>query len=151
MSKHNNYSKYKDYSKLNYDPKDDRAVANAIVAKAEEDRKAREALMAQFDEEPEANVEVEVDECAACDPVEESAEELPTIDTNGNEPLVGVTTTKLNIRSNPFVAADNVVTVVNEGTVVMIDYPVADGEWFKVYTEAGIEGYCMKKFVKVSN
>lgn len=144
MSKHYNYNKYKDYSKHNYDPKDDRAVANAIVAKAEEDRKAREALMAQFDTEP--GVEVDVDECAACDVVEE----LPTIDTTGNEPLVGVTTTRLNIRSTPAVA-DNVVTVVNEGTVVMIDYPVEDGEWFKIYTEAGIEGYCMKKFVKVSN
>lgn len=150
MSKHNNYNKYRDLSKYNYDPKDDRAVANAIVARAEEDRKAREALMAQLDAEPEeevvADVEVDVDECAACDVVEE----LPTIEGDGNEPLVGVVTTRLNIRSNPAVG-DNVVTVVNEGTVVMIDYPVADGEWFKVYTEAGVEGYCMKKFVKVSN
>lgn len=142
MSKHNNYSKYKDYSKYNYDPKDDRAVAEAIVARAEEDRKAREALMAQlYEGESEADVEVDVDECAACDPV---------VEANKSEPLVGTTTTTLNIRSNPFVAADNIVTVVNEGTVVMIDNPDEDGDWFKVYTEAGVEGYCMKKFVKVS-
>lgn len=139
MSKHNNY---KNYSKYNYDPTDDRAVANAIVAQAEEARKAREALIAQAENEPE---EVVVEE-----PVTEVVEELPVIEGDGNEPLVGTTTTRLNIRSNPAIELDNVVTVVNEGTVVMIDYPVVDGDWFKVYTEAGVEGYCMKKFVKVS-
>lgn len=143
MSKHNNYNKY---SKYNYDPKDDKAVANAIVARAEEDRKAREAMFAELDKEPEeevidGDIEVDVDECAACDPV---------IEVDKNEPLVGTTTTRLNIRSNPSVAADNVVTVVNEGTVVMIDSSV-DDKWYKIYTEAGIEGYCMKEFVKVSN
>lgn len=150
MSKHGNYNKYRDLSKYNYDPNDDRAIANAIVARAEENRKTREAMLAQLDAESEekvtADIEVDVDECAACDAVEE----LPTIEGDGNEPLVGVVTTRLNIRSNPEVG-DNVVTVVSEGTVVMIDYPVADGDWFKVYTEAGVEGYCMKKFVKVSN
>lgn len=139
MSKHNNY---KNYSKYNYDPTDDRAVANAIVAQAEEARKAREALIAQAENEPE--------EAVVEEPVTEVVEELPVIEGDGNEPLVGTTTTKLNIRRNPAVELDNVVTVVNEGTVVMIDYPVADGDWFKVYTEAGVEGYCMKKFVKVS-
>lgn len=142
MSKHNNYNKYKDYSKYNYDPKDDRAVANAIVAQADEARKAREALVAQAENEPEEEVVEE--------PAVEVVEELPVIEGDGNEPLVGTTTTKLNIRSNPAVQADNVVTVVNEGTVVMIDYPVAEGDWYKVYTEAGVEGYCMKQFVKVS-
>lgn len=135
MSKHGNYNKYRDLSKYNYDPNDDRAVANAIVARAEENRKAREAMLAQLDAEAEAEAEV----------VEE-----PVIEVVKDEPLVGTTTTKLNIRSMPEVG-DNVVTVVNEGTVVMIDCPVADGEWFKIYTEAGVEGYCMKKFVKVSN
>lgn len=143
MSKHNNYNKYKDYSKYSYDPKDDRAVANAIVNMAEEQRKSREAMFAQLEAEPEVEVTVEAK-------VEEPVEELPSIEGDGNDPLVGVTTTRLNIRSTPAVG-DNVVTVVNEGTVVMIDYPVADGDWFKIYTEAGVEGYCMKKFVKVSN
>lgn len=142
MSKHNNYNKYKDYSKYNYDPNDNQAVSRAIVAQADEARKAREALIAQAENEPEEEVVEE--------PAVEVVEELPVIEGDGNEPLVGTTTTKLNIRSNPAVQADNVVTVVNEGTVVMIDYPVAEGDWYKVYTEAGVEGYCMKQFVKVS-
>lgn len=146
MSKHKDYSKYRDCSKYDYDPKDDRAVARAIIAQAEEQRKAREAMFAQLDKEAEAETTAEVEA-----KVEEPVDELPTITGDGNEPLVGTVTTRLNIRSTPAVASDNIVTVVNEGTVVMIDYPVADGDWFKIYTEAGVEGYCMKKFVKVSN
>lgn len=94
------------------------------------------------------------DDLPAAEPVVEEAPveaELPTIEGDGNEPLVGVTKTRLNIRENPEVAANNIVAVVNEGTVLMIDYPVADGDWFKVYTETGIAGYCMKEFVKTNN
>lgn len=109
----------------------------------------REVAAAKEPEIEVNEIEVDIDDSASSDPVEVA--EKPTIDTDGNEPLVGVTTTTLNIRETPVVAADNVVTVVNEGTVVMIDYPVADGDWFKVYTEAGIEGYCMKEFVKINN
>lgn len=142
MSKHNNYNKYSDRSKINFNSTEGDDVTKAIIAKVDEDRKAREALIAQAENEPEEEVVEE--------PAVEVVEELPVIEGDGNEPLVGTTTTKLNIRSNPAVEADNVVTVVNEGTVVMIDYPVADGDWYKVYTEAGVEGYCMKQFVKVS-
>lgn len=149
MSKHNNYNKYRDNSRINFNSTEGDAVTKAIIAKVDDDRKTREALIANA----EAEVEEEVVDTAVEEIVEEPAvevvEELPTIEGDGNEPLVGTTTTRLNIRSNPAVG-DNVVTVVNEGTVVMIDYPVADGDWFKVYTEAGVEGYCMKKFVKIS-
>lgn len=109
---------------------------------------AREAAAAKEPEIEVNEIEVDVDDSASSDPVEVAE---PEIEVNKDEPLVGVTTTTLNIRENPVVAADNVVTVVNEGTVVMIDYPVADGDWFKVYTEAGVEGYCMKEFVKINN
>lgn len=132
MSRHNNYNNYRQMNN-NRD--------RSPVAKVEENHEVLEV-------NNEETVEV-----ATVDVVEEPAvevvEELPVIEGDGNAPLVGTTTTKLNIRSTPEVA-DNIVTVVNEGTVVMIDYPVADGDWFKIYTEAGVEGYCMKKFVKVS-
>lgn len=81
-----------------------------------------------------ANVEVEVDE-----PVEEKAAES----------LIGVVNCKLlNIRKKPS-AESEVVTAVPADTVLMIEPDKSSEEWYKVYTEAGVEGFCMKKFVAV--
>lgn len=136
MSKHHNYRNYRQMVN---------PVDEAVPVEVKED-------VAEVIAEAIANEEVDVDECAACDPVE-VVEELPTIEEDGNEPLVGVVSgcSKLNIRAAASKEAD-VVTVVDEGTVVMIDYPVdQNSDWFKVYTEAGVEGFCMKQFVTVNN
>lgn len=129
-----------------------RETSKMVVAKAEADKAAREAAMAAIYEpkEVETDVEVDVDESAACDEVEEAAVEAPAIEPSKNEPLIGVTTTRLNIRETPNVEAGNIVAVVAEGTVVMIDGPNVNDEWLKIYTESGVEGYCMSKFVKIN-
>lgn len=64
--------------------------------------------------------------------------------------MVGVVTDclKLNIRKEPSkdseVAA--IVTCLDE---LMIDLDASTDDWYAVYTAAGIEGFCMKKFVAV--
>lgn len=137
MSKH----RHTNYNQINKE-------SSKAITEFEEQKNAREAeriavIREAFKDEIEEAMPV-VEEA----PVET---EIPSIEGDGNEPLVGVSTTRLNIRENPVVAANNIVAVVNEGTVLMIDYPVADGDWFKVYTEAGVAGYCMKEFVKINN
>lgn len=131
MGKNHNYRNYRQMTK---------PVDEAVPAEVKE-----------IIEEAAANLEVDVDECAACDEVVEVTEELPTIDTDGNAPLVGVVCNceRLNIRMEPNKKSDPV-AVVNKDTVLMIEYPVdVNSEWFKVYTEAGVEGYCMTQFVDI--
>lgn len=57
---------------------------------------------------------------------------------------------KLNIRVAP-VAGSTPVTVVDKDTTVMIDMACSTDEWFKVYTATGVEGYCMRQFIKINN
>ena len=54
--------------------------------------------------------------------------------------------TKLNVREQPEIDAD-VVCVLNNGTEVEINVVNSTNEWFSVCTAAGIEGYCMRKFI----
>lgn len=53
---------------------------------------------------------------------------------------------KLNVRTQPATDAD-VVCVLNSGTEIVINVNNSTDEWFSVCTAAGIEGYCMRKFV----
>lgn len=88
---------------------------------------------------PENVVEDVVDET-----VKEPIEETPAA------PVTGVVTNclKLNIRENPNTDSKVVceVTMLDE---LVIDEEASTDEWFKVYTEMGVEGFCMKKYVAV--
>lgn len=86
-------------------------------------------------------------------PVEEVAEvEEPIVVLE--EPVVEVTTLegkvtgckKLNVRENPNTTSE-VICVVSENDTVLIDEVESTGEWYKVCTEAGAYGFCMKKFI----
>lgn len=55
---------------------------------------------------------------------------------------------KLNVRKLPNQDAKILCEIV-EGSEVMIDEKASTAAYFKVCTEAGIDGYCMKKFIKV--
>lgn len=57
--------------------------------------------------------------------------------------------TKLNVRANPSTTAD-VVCVLDVASEVTIDKKQSTKDWFKVVTNTGIEGYCMRKFVEAS-
>jgi len=57
---------------------------------------------------------------------------------------------RLNIRKEPSRVAD-VICEVSEGTTLMVVQSESTDDWFKVYTEAGVEGYCMKNFVTIKS
>ena len=55
---------------------------------------------------------------------------------------------KLNVRKVPHSEADILCTV-DASTNLVIDHAESTKDFYKVCTAAGIEGYCMRKFVKV--
>lgn len=55
----------------------------------------------------------------------------------------------LNVRKRPRTDPNNVITVIPVSTEVEIDLEKSNDEFYKVYTSAGIEGYCMKKFIAI--
>lgn len=59
---------------------------------------------------------------------------------------VVVNCAKLNVREEPDAHAD-VICVLDVMSEIMIDVNKSDNEWLKVHTAAGVEGYCMRKFV----
>ena len=67
------------------------------------------------------------------------------------EPVFGTVAncTKLNIRKNPAAGA-TVVCVLDAGTKLEIDVTRSTSDWFKVSTVSGVDGYCMRKFIKAT-
>jgi len=55
---------------------------------------------------------------------------------------------KLNVRERPTVESPVVCEVVSQ-TELMIDEKESTEEFYKVCTAAGIEGFCMKKFIAI--
>lgn len=86
-----------------------------------------------------------------------------TVDEENNEVVEGrveeVSTTYgvvsecslLRIRKTPVVTPDNTICEIKEGTSVMIslDGSDEDSDFYKVTTESGVEGFCMKKYIKI--
>lgn len=98
--------------------------------------------------------EVNETEEIAEDVVEEPevVEEIEAVEeTKEENTLVGYVSgcTKLNIREEAYPGA-KVLCTVPEKAVLLIDASESTTEWYKIYTESGMEGYCMKKFVTVS-
>lgn len=84
-------------------------------------------------------VEEVVEEPVVEEVVEEVIEEIP-------EPeFCVVTCERLNIREAPNAKAA-VLCVVTEGEELMIAPDESTDDWYGVYTKAGVEGFCMKKF-----
>ena len=54
----------------------------------------------------------------------------------------------LNIRAKSNINSEIIATV-KAGTELLINEDESVNEWYKVCTEAGIEGFCMKKYVSV--
>lgn len=77
---------------------------------------------------------------------EESVEETKPI----AEPVHGVVIdcAKLNVRELPNPNAP-VVTIIKVSSKVLVDETESTEDFYKVYTETGVDGYCMKKFIAV--
>lgn len=66
------------------------------------------------------------------------------------EPVIGLVSncTNLRIRKEPDEKAE-VLGILSVDTEVMIDEDESIGEFYKVYTDSGLEGFCMKPFITV--
>lgn len=91
------------------------------------------------------------------DLVDENSEELPVIEETPAIELtpktevtgVVVDCSKLNMRVEPYAGADIVCTI-DCGTEVVIDEAESTDEFYAVCTPAGMEGYCMRKYIEVN-
>ena len=104
-----------------------------------------------YDEETKslADVTEEVEEEIA--EVNESEEVTKEATKEADSTVVGYVSGcfKLNIREEGYPGA-NVVCVVPEKTILLIEVAESNDEWYKVYTETGMEGFCMKQYVTLS-
>lgn len=104
-----------------------------------------------YDEETKslADVTEEVEEEIA--EVNESEEVIKEATKEADSTVVGYVSgcLKLNIREEGYPGA-NVVCVVPEKTALLIEVAESNDEWYKVYTETGMEGFCMKQYVTLS-
>lgn len=69
---------------------------------------------------------------------------------NSEDVKIGFVTNckKLNVREEPRTDAD-IVCEVDYQNELMIDENESTEEFYKVFTTAGIEGFCMKKFIAI--
>lgn len=83
------------------------------------------------------------------EPIEEVVEPEEEITEEPEEYLMGnVTAKELYIREAPNKNADSLCTI-KKGTEVMIDEVASTEDFYSVVTESGIEGFCMKQFIKI--
>ena len=88
--------------------------------------------------------------------VEEAAEPLdqPVEETPKKETKVGIVANceKLNLRRSPLKDSDgaNIITELLSGVAVVIDEDESTPDFYKVTTETGLEGYCMRRFIELS-
>ena len=91
--------------------------------------------------------------------IEESTNEetsaIPSVEEKVDEDtckLYGVVNCeRLNIRTEPRVAIGNIACTVSRNTELMIDKNNSIDEWYHVFTNTGLEGYCMSAYVSVQN
>lgn len=92
-------------------------------------------------------------EFESVEPSEETVSE-PEIEAEAPQPVesksydLGVVTgcAKLRVRSEPRFGT-NVVCEIGKGTRVMIDKEQSTNEYYKIFTESGIEGFCVKTYI----
>ena len=86
---------------------------------------------------------------AAAEPVDQPVEEAPK-----KESKVGIVANceKLNLRRSPLKDSDgaNIITELLPGVAVVIDEDESTPNFYKVTTETGLEGYCMRQFIELS-
>ncbi|MBS6180563.1 MAG: SH3 domain-containing protein [Erysipelotrichaceae bacterium] len=54
---------------------------------------------------------------------------------------------KLNVREEPKADA-NVVDTIDVNSEIMIDMTESTDEFYKIHTSSGLEGFCMRKYIK---
>ena len=98
----------------------------------------------------EPSEEVKTEAVAESKPSEESVTENVEVETEVETKTydLGVVSgcKKLRVRSEPRFGT-NVVCEIDQGTRVMIDRSQSTFDYYKIYTESGIEGFCNKTYI----
>ena len=100
-------------------------------------------------EEPEPEVEEEIVEEQPLEgqtTIPEVEPEVPAAEIRKFGKIIGCK--KLNVRKLPSRDAE-IISELVEGSEVMIDEKETTALFYKICTEHGIEGFCMKQFIKV--
>lgn len=129
MSKNKNYHNYKNYS--NNKPQTEEVTPEVV------------------DAQEEVTVEVKVEEEAT--PVQEEVTPAPVPAPQPKEkPTIGVVANcpRLRVRAAASINAE-VLCEIESGSEVTIDKSKSTKDFYAVCTSAGVEGFCMKKFIIV--
>lgn len=96
----------------------------------------------------EVKEEAVVEEVKVEEPTPVVEQPKPVVKPEPPKPLTGIVAgcAKLNVRESANTTA-NVLAVINEGSEVVINRIKSTVDFYAVCTAAGIEGYCMKKFI----
>ena len=84
------------------------------------------------------------------EPVEIEQEEVAEVQPEPPKPVIGIVMNcnRLNVRAAALMTS-TIVTVITEGTEVLINESASTNEFYKVWTAAGFEGFCLKKFIEI--
>lgn len=79
------------------------------------------------------------------------SEEIVEEDTSASETIIGIIDNciKLRVREEASINSE-VIAELEAGKIVLINEEDSTDDFYSVYTEAGIKGFCMKKFVKIN-
>ncbi len=82
--------------------------------------------------------------------VENVVETVDEVAVNEPEPTIGIVTdcVKLNVREDANPTA-MIVGTIGADTELVVDMAESTDDFYKVITSAGIEGYCMKRFITI--
>lgn len=145
MSNHN----YSQYSNNKKKKSNNRNIGTAAQA-ADNKLKQEESVTIVEAEEIKMGTDVESLEPAVfMGPIEVLDPVIETVETVTLPATVTGTVTgcsKLNVRAKPSTDSE-VVTILNGDSEVAIDPARSTNEWLKITTAAGVEGFCMRKFV----
>ena len=136
MSNHN-YSQYSNNKKKkNYNkPKFDETIEE----------------VATFEDEGATTVDATVEDVVetTVEPAEikMAVETVETVSVPATVTGTVINCTKLNVRSKPAIDSD-ILAVLNSDTEIEIDPARSTAEWLKI-TIGGVDGFCMRKFVKL--
>lgn len=133
----------KNYNKMYNNPQAE--VVEEVAEQEVETTVTPEVIETVAEVEPEVEIQMSIEEVAEPEvlvPVEESEE--------SNEPITAIVVdcAKLNVREEPSPKA-NVVAVIDASNEVVIYEDESFGNYYKVCTASGIEGYCVKDYLKL--
>lgn len=96
-------------------------------------------------EAPEEPAEIKMESAPVVEPVIVN-ETVETVSLPKTVSGTVVNCSKLNVRAKPAIDAE-VVAVLNNGAEIEIDPARSSTDWLKITTAAGVDGFCMRKFV----